>query len=254
LGTGALAGQQVSLWYLILACSGSLLVYHADRAFHVPSEDYENAPNRVSWYHSHRPYLLVTSFVAIGLAGISTLFLPFEVLLLGAGLGVLGMIYGIIIPGTGFRVKDVTLAKTLLIIVCWVFGSVILPLKGSVSSAFLLLLAGYKVVTILPNILIADWIDKDGDKKHGVMSSGVWLGWNGVRYTTLGCLLIGIIAVNQISHFNGMLWLSVIDLVGLAIMTFVVWRSSKNSVPDIIYFDLLVGFSLVTWLLWLLVR
>ena len=253
MGTGALAGHQVSGWYLVLACSGALLVYHADRAFNIPQEDYENAPNRVSWYQSHRSYLLATSIVAIGLAGISTFYLPLHVLVLGAVLGGLGLIYGVIIPGTGFRIKDVPLAKTLLIIVCWVFGSVILPFKGAVASPFLLLLAGYKAVTILPNILVADWIDKEGDKKQGVISSGVWLGWNGVRYATLGCLLLGLIAVYQIPNFEGMRWLGMVDLVGLATMTFVVWRSSKNNVPDVVYFDLLVGFSFVTWLLWLVV-
>jgi len=237
----------------VLACSGALLVYHVDRAINIPEEDFENAPKRIAWYKSHRFYLWVSGATALGLVGVAATFLPFHLLVLGASLGVLGIIYGIFIPGTSFRIKDIPIAKTLLIIFCWIFGSVLLPLKGEIETAFLLVLAGYKGLAILPNILVANWMDREGDKKHGVLSSRVWLGWNGVRYVTLGCFVVSLAVVLQVSQYNNMLWLGLVDLAGLAAMSVLIWRSSKNNLPDIVYFDLLVGFSLVTWLLWLAV-
>lgn len=253
MGTGALAGVQASWWYVLLACSGALLVYHIDRAFNIPQEDLDNVPQRVSWFSSHRFYVLFSSLFAVLAGSVSARFLPKSIIIVGAGLGVLGILYGVKVPGMQLRIKDLPFIKTLLIVLCWIMGSVVLPFESAITPLLLSYLVVYKALAILPNILVADWMDREGDKKHGILSSGVWIGWNGVRYLTLGCMVCSVLLVILITRQTHMLWLGAIDLTGLAIITAGVWRGSRNNLPDIVYFDLLIGLSFVTWLVWLVV-
>ncbi|PSQ68815.1 MAG: hypothetical protein BRD29_02900, partial [Bacteroidetes bacterium QH_2_67_10] len=71
------------------------------------------------------------------------------------------------------RLKDVGPAKPFVVAAAWALGSVGLPALEAgasltASAGTLVLLAGYRFLFVLPNLLLADAADRDGDARTGL--------------------------------------------------------------------------------------
>ena len=252
LGTHALAGQKLSAWYLLLACSGVLLIYHVDRAFLRSNEDVRNAPERLQWYETHRAYLFGSSVITIVCGIVAALQLPLPILAYGAVIGALGVLYSVPQRAGGRRLKDIPLVKNLLILTCWVGGVVVIPLYGDISPKLLGLLATYRVLYLIPNLLVADWVDAPGDVAKGEATQKRKAIQKGITvYLRLAVPLVGLITLMLISA--GISWhLVLIDVMGLIGLVWILVRHAEWTPKHVVMMDFCIGISMVTWLFWIL--
>jgi len=250
LGTYAIVGMNPEYWYALLGASGALLVYHTDRAFFTAREDADNAPHRIAWYRHHRSYLVVSSVVATICAIWSATHIHTEVLLAGSVLGLAGILYSIPLPFTSLRLKDVQVLKTLLIVSCWVIGGVILPVWSTVPVQAALFLAGYKFLYVIPNVLMAEWVDRSGDAQYGIQSTGSRMSLSSIRMISLACLLAAFIILWIWSRTGQPVDLLYIDSIGLAGMVAMILFKKDWTSKHIIALDMFVGFPMLTWVFW----
>ena len=172
LGSSALVGRTVAWPFLMLACVGSFLVYRVDRLFVHSPEDVVNANERVGFTVQYRVVLVAIAVVMTFAAAWAAFHLELAWMEVSLAVGMLGLVYPLrILPG-GRRPKDIPWLKTLLIAGCWVGGGVVLPAvmpnQGpSVRFEALLTLVVYRTLNIIPNLLIADWVDRVGDPVTG---------------------------------------------------------------------------------------
>lgn len=247
LSSYTLTGVPPDYGYLLLATSGALLVYHADRAFFKASEDLANAPDRLIWYDEHRVYLLFSTLVA-GAGVIWGAFLvESNVLLWGAAIGVVGLLYAAPLPFSSKRIKDFAIIKTLLIVTCWVIGGVILPTNEGTLTSELVLIATFKGLYIFPIVLMAEWVDRSGDEKHGFVTFGARLTLPKIKVISVLGLIVSVLLLWRWSFVFARLDVLVVDFLGMLGMLIMLFHNASWNGERIIWLDLWVGFGIVTW-------
>ncbi len=258
LGNSALFAFRLPESFLALACVGAFLVYRLDRLLLVSPEDTLNAPGRVDFSIRYRWALLAVALVVTLVS--AYLALTMQVLWLEVAIlvGTLGMIYPLrILPG-GRRPKDIAWLKTTLIVACWVGGGVVLPLVlfgGTEEIGFFVVAAAYRTVWILPNLLVADWLDREGDRSSGSGNLVVTWSIGKVRLvlmtSALGVLLLAI----AMSAMGVPIALMVFDVGGFVLLAFFSWRvillsgGQGKVYGGMVWLDLLVAWPILVWLL-----
>ncbi|MGI9174630.1 MAG: UbiA family prenyltransferase [Rhodothermales bacterium] len=172
LGTCALLGLRPSAPLVLLGFCGAFLVYQLDRSLWMGPEDRLNQPERVAWVRRHRRWIWTSSGLAVATALFTLPFLQPRTLAAGALLGGLGMLYGMPLPG-GRRLKAFWPLKPLLIAAVWATGATVLPVieAGLAVTSGVGALALYRFLFILPNALLADGPDVEGDRRAGLRTA-----------------------------------------------------------------------------------
>lgn len=257
MGSAALAGVHFPMAYLVLASIGAFIVYRVDRLLVDSQEDEINAPERVLFRQSHRRALTLVLLIAIPLALIAIWALEPAWVLAAALLGCTGIAYPMrILPG-GKRPKDIPWLKTAMIAFCWVIGGVVLPLLmlgGLVSTPLLsiqgvVVIALYRILYILPNLITADWLDREGDLSSGMSSLGGRLTASGVRTVAMTALCLALVLIIPLIFWGMPWWLLTVDVMGLVGLTASVFSVTRTGSGRIVLMDMWAGYPVVTWLL-----
>lgn len=246
-------GRTVSWPFLLLACVGAFLVYRVDRLFVSSPEDAVNAADRVGFTTRYR-VILVSLAVAMTLAAAWAAFhLELAWMEVSFAVGLLGLVYPLrILPG-GRRPKDIPWLKTTLIAGCWVGGGVLLPavMPGNgpaVGGLELALLGVYRILFVLPNLWLADWLDRAGDAGSGVP------GWGGnlTERWLMGVLAGGVLLLAGMGFARFQPGLLIIDGALFLGMLGYAWRMRRTGKGSITALDLWVGAPMLTWVIWTL--
>ncbi len=253
-GTYALLDLPVDSPLLGLAFCGALMLYQLDRVLTLSPEDRVNQPERMAWVERHRRYVWTT----IGLAAVSAaLLMPMlrsQTLVVGIVLGTVGLVYVLpVLPGAR-RLKSIGWAKPIAIAGAWTLGAVMLPVieAGQPLGADAWSLAGYRFLFLIPNALLADWVDRAGDARAGLRT--VATQWTprrirGVATGALGVALLGVVA----AWMRGAPVLLAVDAIGPVLMLGAVWRAPRwERLARTLVPDLIVAWPLVPFLLGLL--
>lgn len=249
LGTYALSGLPVSLPLLLLGFCGAFLVYHVERGWGGAPEDAYNHPERVSWMQGHRGYFWGASGAACILSMIAVPALRPVTFGWCVGLGAISLLYmAPLLPGRR-RGKSVWFMKPLFISGGWVAGGVLLPViqSGSALTWTALAIAAYRFLFILPNALIADVPDRDGDARVGLRTAATVLPERTIRVLTTGSLMLALAIGLWLAVHERVRVLFLIDLVGPLMMFAATLR--PLSVSKWLYgagIDLIVAWPAVT--------
>ncbi len=138
------------------------------------------------------------------------------------------------------------LVKPVVVAGVWAVGSTILPLVEAQGGMGLegVLLAGYRSLFILPNVLLADWGDRAGDVQVGLRP---WTRWGtewGLRSTATGFLLVAVGGASIGGLGSSLLWF--VDGVGPLLMLIAVWTVQPDRPAHRFLLDLVVAWPLVT--------
>jgi len=263
LGNSAVFDAALPPSFLALACVGAFLVYRVDRLLVASPEDLLNAPDRVDFSQRYRWALLAVALVLTLLAALLAVTMQVLWLEVACVIGALGVIYPLrILPG-GRRPKDVAWLKTGLIAACWIGGGVVLPMMlfGSGTSKEIVVAAAlYRTLWILPNLLAADWLDREGDQKAA--SGNLVVNWSARRLRTVLFLL----PVMAGGFAMGLVWAGVpiaimaIDLTGFLLLVRAAWRTIQQTGLDgggmagatasrMVLLDLWVAWPVLAWIL-----
>ncbi|RMF54565.1 MAG: hypothetical protein D6746_14215 [Bacteroidetes bacterium] len=168
LGTYALQNWPVSFPLLVAAFAGTLLVYRADRRWWPGPEDkamYTTTPGRrvgllaVLALLASLPYLKPAT---VGWAAV---------------LGALGLLYAFPLGGPDRRLKAWASGwrKPILVAGGWALGAVVLPWveAGMDWSSATLALLVYRFLFVLPNVVLSDRLDREGDRRAGLHTVAV---------------------------------------------------------------------------------
>ncbi|MEZ4700084.1 MAG: UbiA family prenyltransferase [Rhodothermales bacterium] len=216
---------------MLAGAGGAFLLYQIDRAWHTSAEDAHNQPDRLQWVHRHRRYTLFSTLASLLAIGVAWPYLSPRTLGAGAVLGVAGVLYLFpLLPGKT-RLKGNWLIKPLAIAGGWALGATLLPTleAGRLPDGQVALLFVYRLLFLLPNVLLADWPDRDGDRREGLRSVAQFLGETSMRRVaqlTCGAALAvgGVLAWR--SGWPPPAW---IDLAGPVIMALLVSRPMPAS-------------------------
>ena len=265
MGSAALLQRPISAPFLVLAALGAFLVYRVDRLLIASPEDLTNVPERVAFTQRYRWWLLGLAALATLAAAWAAWYLQAAWIEVAMAFGALGLIYPMrILPG-GKRPKDVPALKVFLIAGCWVGGGVVVPSLLPFGDAFSLhsgpvnaipggwtvvLLAAYRMTYIIPNLLVVDWLDREGDEGHGIPGIGGrneparlrrWIRVN----------LVGAMVVMWMLWGSGMsAVLLAVDGIGLLGVTWHVWSALSRERGSAVLIDLWAGWPVVTWMAW----
>lgn len=220
LGTYALVGLPVSVPLLLLGFCGAFLVYHIERGWGWAPEDMYNHPDRVSWMRAHRGYF----WGAIGAACVfSVLAFPAlrpETFGWCVALGAVSLFYmAPLLPG-GRRGKSVWFLKPLFISSGWAVGGVLLPAvqAGAAITWTTLAFATYRFLFILPNAVIADVPDREGDARVGLQTAATMLSERAIRLLAAGSLILALAIGLGLAFHQRVRILFLIDLIGPLMM------------------------------------
>lgn len=171
-GTAALAGWPLDGPLLALAFCGTLLVYHLDRTPALSPEDRRDHPARWRWRRRHG---WGATALALGAAGGACAAVPYlrpQTLAAGAVLAVPAAAYALPVfrsgRGGAQRLKDAAgPVKPFAVAAAWAGASVLMPVLEAgrpltEAGSLLMLLAGYRFLFVLPNLLLADAADRAG--------------------------------------------------------------------------------------------
>jgi 4-hydroxybenzoate polyprenyltransferase len=200
-GTGALAGLPLDGPLLVLAFCGTLLVYHLDRTPVLSPEDRFNHPARWRWRRAHGGQ--AAALAGTAMLGACWALPQLRGRTLGAGffLAVPAVAYALPVlanvsgggSGDRRRLKDVGPAKPFVVAAAWALGSVGLPALEAgasltASAGTLALLACYRFLFVLPNLLLADAADRDGDARTGLRTVATMYPSQCLRRGAIGAL------------------------------------------------------------------
>lgn len=250
-GNVALAHSPVDFLFGLFFSAGAFFLYQVDRAFSFSREDKFNNPERVEWIAAHRRFV-TWSMGASAVVLISILpWLPAEVIPVSALIGIVGIVHALPgIPGRR-RIKSFPLVKTGSIAGAWILGGVILPLGivGDVQPVMIGLICVYRLPIILANLMVADFLDRHGDRKAGLNS--FYARWPEKRIKQIAIWLISFSAVTGIAValiiYSPMLIL--VDIMGHGFMIYLVVRSHHLTAESLYRLDILVGWPLVTFVI-----
>jgi 4-hydroxybenzoate polyprenyltransferase len=249
-GSYALALQEVNFYYVALASSGVLLLYHLDRAFNRSPEDRINQPERSFWFESHRSYVWSSTLVALSVAGFSLWHLGLRFLLPTALLAIVGSAYGLSFLPQGRRPKAVPHLKMGLIAGAWAYGGVVLPVVSSSDGLLTIaaILALYRLPLLLANLLVTDAVDREGDREAGIRSAFMNRGKPFVRRAAFVLTLLHVVAAAVLGTLLHSYLLFSVDGVGGVLAAAVLWRMRELDNRVVFYLDLSVGWPLITFL------
>lgn len=250
LGTSALLQVSVSLPLLIVGGCGTALVYGVDRVVTPSPEDAINRPDRHRWVEAHRGWLrlemgilLVVSCATIPLLQENTLW---------AVVPLVVVVALHLVPGEdwGRPLQRVALVKPLAVAGAWAVGGALLPMleRGALIGGAAVCLVGYRMLFILPNVLLADWGDREGDAVAGLASWTPSGSLHTLRLISSLLLGVGILGAGvAVSNF-GAPGLLLVDAVGLVLMLAATWTVHPgHSAGHAFLLDLIVAWPLVPW-------
>jgi len=164
LATAKAYNLHLGVAFLVLAYSGTFLVYTIDKLpFLSPEDAFNNAKHRSAFG------LLFWAACSWVVTFICVFWLPFSVWYYLFIPTVLALMY--VYPlFFGKRIKAFGVIKPFWIVFAWGFSGVILPLRIAQTPLFLGLIwvVLYRAIYILPNILILDYLDRAGDASNGI--------------------------------------------------------------------------------------
>jgi hypothetical protein len=169
-------------------------------------------------------------------------------LLAAGGLGVLVGLHLLPIGRWGRPLKSLGLGKPLVVAGAWTLGATLLPALEANHGADLSVwaLAGYRMLFILPNVLLADWGDRRGD---GAVGNSAWTtgrSGRGLRWTATGLLglaVAGALLASRIVPVPLLLW---IDAGGPLLLLGAVWTLTPSRPGARLVMDGLVAWPLLT--------
>ena len=251
LGTSALLEVPVSGAVLAAGFSGTALVYGVDRVLTTSPEDAINRPDRRRWVRAHRNRLWIEMGLLLGVVGVSLPFLRPGALLVSAGLALVVGLH--LLPGDrwGRPLQKIPLLKPVAVAGAWAVGSTLVPLlDGGETMRFgVFALGGYRMLFILPNVLLADWADREGDAAVGL---AVWTPGESLyalRLTSTVLLTGGIVGAVVAVHSYGAPAVLLVDVLGLIAMLGATWGLRPwDSPAQAFMLDLIVAWPLVPWL------
>jgi 4-hydroxybenzoate polyprenyltransferase len=149
--------------------------------------------------------------------------------------------------------KTLGLGKPLVVAGAWALGAAVLPAieAGQSITLEIIGLAGYRLAFILPNVLLADWGDREGDAAAGLRP---WTEAGTGRLLRIGVtalLLTGAGLAVGLSRGAIPAWLLLIDGLGLVWMGGAVWGLEPERPSHRWLMDLVVAWpvvpALVNW-------
>lgn len=170
LGHAAILGHPMS-WPLALVLSaGTFGLYQIDRGFLSSREDLQNKPARVEWVRKHRRFLWISTIIAALAAAVGASQLRLQTLAGLAAVTIVGASYTIAWPPGRRRLKDIPFAKALVVGLVWSFSTVMLPVveAGRACDRLACLLFAYRFLWLLPNLILSNWHDREGDRNAGL--------------------------------------------------------------------------------------
>jgi 4-hydroxybenzoate polyprenyltransferase len=223
-------------------------VYNLDRGVVASPEDAVNHPGRQRWVREHRRWLVLEMGGLLVGGGVALSFLRLETVL-GAGIG--GALAGLhLVPAGrwGRPLKRTGFAKPIVVAVAWAVGATALPVveAGESVSVEVAVLAGYRLLFILPNVLLADWGDRSGDAAAGLQP---WAGGEAgtvLRWAATGLLGGGAGLAVALVGTSIPPKLLLVDALGLVWMVGAVWRLNPEAPRHRLLLDLLVAWPLAT--------
>jgi 4-hydroxybenzoate polyprenyltransferase len=112
------------------------------------------------------------------------------------------------------------MVKPVVISGAWAVGAVVVPLVEAGAALDLAAAAGvvYRFLFVLPNVLVADWPDRQGDASVGLQNSTS--GWSPVRLRITACLVLGVAVAGAVGAvgFFGAPTLLLVDMLGPLIL------------------------------------
>lgn len=217
--TFLLLGAPVDGALTVLAACGALLVYHVDRAWLGVPEDAVNQPGRVCWVRAHPAYVAASTAGAVVLGAAMLPLVPGRVVVAGLVLGAAGLAYLLPWGRTGRRLKRIWWLKPAAVAGAWALGGTALPAlaAGSVDAGAVAALVAYRLGTLLPNVLLADWPDRRGDARSGLSTPALRWSPDRLRYTAMA-LLAGAVAGAALAVMAGAPRLLLLDAVGALVL------------------------------------
>lgn len=248
LGSYALLQLSPSLPLLLAGFCGAVLVYGADRAAVPSPEDTLNHPRRRRWLREHRTWLLGEAGVLLVVGGWALTDLRPETLYAAVGLAGLVGLHLVPMGGWGRPLKSLGLGKPLIVAGAWATGATLVPVleAGRAVDVEVWALAGYRLLFILPNVLMADWGDRRGDVASGTNpwtkdQTGRRLRWTASGL--LGLCLGSALLMSLGAPLPVLFW---VDAVGPLLLLGAVWTLSPRRPEARLVMDVLVGWPLVT--------
>jgi len=251
LGTYGLFQIPLSIPLLVAGGCGTALVYGVDRGILRSPEDEINHPERRQWMHANHRWLLGELSLFGGCGGVALIHLRAETLILIAGIGFVAGLHLIPVGKGRPPLKSLGMGKPLAIAASFAVGSTLLPVleAGSPVDIRVLALAGYRILFILPNVLVADWADREGDRAVGLDTWTTEWTLHHLRVVLTLILGGGMASAAGAVALWGVSSLLLLDAVGLLATLGAVWglRPSASS-GHLFLLDAVVAWPIVVWL------
>jgi 4-hydroxybenzoate polyprenyltransferase len=219
-------------WPLVgFGAAGAFLLYQFDRIWCPSPEDALNRPQHLVWGRVHRVSQRWVGIAAVGIGVAGALRVAPQTSVAGVALGAAGLFYLWPVRPGRRRLKGHWLAKPLIVGGAWTLGGVGLPAveMGIPPGGDLAGLFVYRFLFLLPNILLADWPDRAGDRASGLRPVAARLPESALRRWAqgfaAGAVACGIVLANRRGWPAG----SAVDLVGPAIFLAVLSRPLPTS-------------------------
>jgi 4-hydroxybenzoate polyprenyltransferase len=251
LGTSALFRIPMSFPLLVAGFCGTALVYGLDRGVASSPEDAINRPDRRRWVEAHRGWLQLEMGFLLIITAVTVPLLTQGVLRVSL---VLAVVVGLhLLPGErwGRPLQKVALAKPVAVAGAWAVGSVVLPvLEGGASVGLgAVALVGYRMLFILPIVLVADWVDREGDAAVGLATGVSGGSLRTLRVTSTLLLGGGMVGAVAAVYRFGAPFLLLVDALGLLVMLGAAWTVRPGESPaQVFLLDFIVAWPLVPWL------
>lgn len=244
-GTSGLFGLPVDLPLLVAGFCGTTLLYAADRVWTEAPEDRVNRPERVAWVQAHPRWLAVETAVLVAVGGAMLPLLEWETLVWTGGLGSVAGLH--LLPRGDDGPFLAGLSKPFVIAGAWAAGGVFLPLveTGHPIGYGVLLFFGYRLLFLLPNLLLADWGDQGGDAEMGLAPWALgWSAWQ-VRVGATALLLAATVGGLGWALLGSSPILVGGDALGPVLMMGAVWVLDPTRPRDAFLFDLVVAWPVI---------
>jgi hypothetical protein len=255
LGTYWLFQLPVSVPLLVAGGCGAALVYGVDRGLLRSPEDEINHPRRRKWVRTRRGWLMAEGILCLLVGAGALAFLRSATVLAVGGLAVLAALHLLPLERGDEPLPLVGMVKPVIVASAWAIGGTILPMIEARMSigAGEGLFTGYRLLFILPNVLLADWADRRGDAAVGLQSWTQGVTGRRVRWVATGLLVLaGAGAILVASHMVPVLPL-LVDSIGLLLMAGAVWRLSPGHPGHRLLMDAIVAWpfvpAFVAWIL-----